>query len=136
MNYEHEKCNILPLIGIRLQNLLPYTFVHMYLISDTDIIKEAFRATSSSNVVINVSAASHLRSNNIGLKMLIRQATWCQNLKQSVHNSGFPLLTPLPPLSTQSSFRVHSYFGFYYLDDIEEDMSTNESISPHSSLEL
>ena len=89
---------------IRLQNVL----VFRLLISDSDIIKEAFRATSSYPVVINVSAASQLRSNIIEPKMLIRQATWCQNLKQSVHNSsGFPLLAPLP-----FQLCLNSPFGF------------------------
>ena len=91
--------------SIRLQNVLQFRL----LISHSDIIKEAFRATSSSLVVINVSAASQLRSNIIEPKMLIRQATWCQNLKQSVHNSsGFPLLAPSLPFQ----LCLNSPFGF------------------------
>ena len=79
------------------------------LISDSDIMKKAFRATSSSLIVINVSAASQLSSNIIEPKMLIRQATWCQNLKQSVHNSsGFPLLAPSLPFQ----LCLNSPFGF------------------------
>ena len=85
-----------------------YSFA-FHLISDSDIIKEAFRATSSSLVVINVSAASQIRSNIIEPKMLIRQATWCQNLKQSVHNSsGLPLLAPSLPFQ----LCLNSPFGF------------------------
>ena len=78
---------------------------------------------------------------NLGLTLLSRKCWYVKPPGARIWNRaciirGSPYYIP-PPLSTlpQFSFWVHSYFGFYYLDDAE-DMSTNESISPHSSLEL